>query len=389
MKAESWIEHNLAPRRTQHRERQDRAWPQAGARLERDGRTLINFAGNDYLGLAGDPRLARAAADAALALGTGATASRLVCGTLDLHRDLEARLAVFKGYPAALLFGSGYLACAGVLQAAADRGCVIVLDRLAHASLLDGAALSRARVVRFHHNDPDHARHLLQRTAGARALLVTESVFSMDGDLAPLPELAAVAEAHDALFVVDEAHATGVFGPHGAGLVSAHGLQPRVHAAITTFSKALGGYGGAVTCSAALRTWLVNASRPFIYTTAPPPPVLAAARAALELLAAEPDLGPALLARARTFRDALRADGFDPFQSDSPIVPVRIGNEAPALAVAQRLEAAGFLVVAIRPPTVPDGTARLRISISRAHSDADLQALRAALGDAMRAEGLR
>ena len=276
-----------------------------------------------------------------------------------------------------------------MLQAAADRGCVIVLDRLAHASLLDGAALSRAKVLRFHHNDPDHARHLLQRSAGARALLVTESVFSMDGDLAPLPELAAAAEAHDALFVVDEAHATGVFGPHGAGLVSAHGLQARVHAAITTFSKALGGYGGAGTCSPALRAWLVNASRPFIYTTAPPPPVLAAARTALDVLQAEPELGPALLARARAFRDALRADGFDTFQSDSPLIPVRIGDDSPALAVAHRLEAAGFLVVAIRPPTVPDGTARLRISLSRAHTDADLQGLRAALLEAARAEGLR
>ena len=388
MKTDTWIEDKLAERRTQLRERIDRPWPRAGARIVSGGRTLLNFSSNDYLGLAADPRLARAAAKAALEQGTGATASRLVCGTLDLHRQLEARLATFKGAPAALLFGSGYLASLGILQALADREAVVVLDRLAHASLLDGAQLSRARVVRFQHNDVDHARQLIARAGPARKVLVTESVFSMDGDLAPLADLAAVADQTGAAFVVDEAHATGLFGPRGEGLVAAQALQPKVAAALTTFSKALGGYGAAVTCSPDLRAWMLNAARALIYTTAPPPPSLAAALAALDVLEAEPGVGASVLARARTFRDQLRTDGFDTLASDSAIIPVLVGPDARALALARRLEEAGFLVVAIRPPTVPDGTARLRITITAAHADEDLEALRGALRAAARAEGM-
>ncbi len=381
MNAESFWQRSLEDLRAQHLERADRPWPAAGARLaDPDGRPLVNFAGNDYLGLTAEPALRQAAAQAALDHGPGATASRLVCGTLPVHRELEARLARTKGYPAALLFGSGYLAGLGALPALADRDSVVLLDRLAHASLLDGAVLSRARLLRFRHNDPDHLRALLARLPLAtRKVVVTESVFSMDGDLAPLSELAAVAAEADALLLVDEAHATGVFGPRGAGRIAELGLQSRVHLGLTTFGKALGGAGAALTCSETLRAWLLNRARSFIYTTAPPPAQAASALAALDWLEAHPDAGARLQARATAFRDELRADGFDTLQSASPIVPVLVGDNARALAMARHLEQAGYLVVAIRPPTVPDGTARLRISLTLAHTDADLAGLRAAL----------
>lgn len=334
---------------------------------------LLNFSSNDYLDLAHHPDVVAAAERALRTAGAGATASRLVSGTLPLHEELEARLARLKGYPAALLFGSGYLANLGLLGALLGRGDVVFADRLAHASLMDAAILSRAELQRFRHNDPQHLDALLRKYAGTgRKLVVTESVFSMDGDVAPLPELAAVAQQHGALLLVDEAHATGVFGPGGSGLVHEHKLEAMVNFSMGTLSKALGGYGGFVACSEVLRALLVNRARAFIYTTAPPPAVTGAALGALDVLEKNPGWGADLLRRAAWFRAQLRAAGFDVMQSASQIIPIQVGENARALAVAEQLRAAGLLAIAIRPPTVPEGTARLRLSVTRAHSEADL-----------------
>jgi 8-amino-7-oxononanoate synthase len=360
---EQWIEEELETLRQAQRFRRA-AVPPPG---------LLNFSSNDYLDLAHHPDVIAAAERTLRAAGAGATASRLVSGTLPLHEELEARLARLKGYPAALLFGSGYLANLGILGALVGRGDTVFADRLAHASLMDAAVLSRAALCRFRHNDPQHLDELLQKASGAgRKLVVTESVFSMDGDLAPLPELAAVAQQHGALLLVDEAHATGVCGPGGSGLIREHKLEAAVNLSMGTLSKALGGYGGFVACSAAMRALLVNRARAFIYTTAPPPAAVGAALGALDVLEKNPGWGAELLRRAAAFRGRLRAAGLDVMQSASQIIPVQVGANARALALAEELRAAGLLAIAIRPPTVPEGTARLRLSVTRAHSEGDL-----------------
>lgn len=360
---EQWLEPELEALRQAQRFRRA-VTPPAG---------LLNFSSNDYLDLAHHPDVVAAAERALRAAGAGATASRLVSGTLPLHEELEARLARLKGYPAALLFGSGYLANLGILGALLGRGDAVFADRLAHASLMDAAVLCRAELQRFRHNDAQHLDELLQKYTGTgRKLVVTESVFSMDGDVAPLPDIAAVAQKHGALLLVDEAHATGVFGPGGSGLIREHKLEAAVNFSMGTLSKALGGYGGFVACSVAMRALLVNRARAFIYTTAPPPAVTGAALGALDVLGKNPGWGAELLRRAAAFRAQLRSAGFDVMQSASQIIPVQIGDNARALAVAEQLRAAGLLAIAIRPPTVPEGTARLRLSVTRAHSASDL-----------------
>ena len=370
---ESWMEPELEALQQTHLLRTARAWPEVGGRVRMDGRELLNFSSNDYLNLARHPAVGTAAQRAVQQFGAGATASRLVAGTLPLHEEVEARLAQLKSYPAALLFGSGYLTNAGTIPALVGRDDAIFADRLAHASLLDAAQLSRATLHRYRHHDPQQLDDLLARQGGSgRKLVVTESVFSMDGDLAPLPEIAAVAEQHGALLLVDEAHATGVFGPGGSGLIREHKLEAAVNVAMGTLSKALGGYGGFVACSEILRAWLVNRARAFIFTTAPPPAILGAALGALELLQANPGWGEELLRRAAGFRKKLQAAGLDTMQSASQIIPILVGDNARALALAAGLRERGLLAVAIRPPTVPEGTARLRFSITLAHTEADL-----------------
>lgn len=360
---EQWIEGELAELRQAHRFRRA-ATPASG---------LLNFSSNDYLNLARHPAVVAAAERALHAAGAGATASRLVSGTQPLHEELEARLARLKGYPAALLFGSGYLANLGILGALVGRDDQVFADRLVHASLMDAAVLSRAELLRFRHNDAQHLDELLQKNSGgSRKLVVTESLFSMDGDLAPLPEIAAVAQRHGALLLVDEAHATGVFGPGGSGLIREHKLESAVNLSMGTASKALGGYGGFVACSESMRALLINRARAFIYTTAPPPAAVGAALGALDLLAQNPGWGAKLLCRAGVFRDALRAAGFDVMSSASQIIPIQVGANARTLELAEKLRDAGLLVIAIRPPTVPEGTARLRLSVTLAHNEGDL-----------------
>jgi 8-amino-7-oxononanoate synthase len=345
----------------------------------------LSFCSNDYLGLASHPRLISAATAAAHRDGLGASASRLISGDLTAHRDLEAGLATFVGLPAALVFPTGFQANLGVLTTLAGPQDLVVSDALNHASIIDGCRLARAEVAIYPHADARAAADLLAGGAGyRRRILVTESLFSMDGDAAPLDELARVAHEHDAIFVVDEAHALGVLGPSGRGLCAAAGIVPDV--LVATLGKALGAAGGFVSGERALRSILVNRARSFIYTTALPPPIAAAAAVALELVAGpEGDrLRSRLAAHRRSLGESLaklglatRPTGAGP--AVGPIVPVCLGSEARALAASAMLAERGIFVPAIRPPTVPVGSARLRITLSAAHQDGDLAALVAAL----------
>lgn len=362
---EDWIQPNLIERRKQGLERHAR--PLAAG-------PCLNFAGNDYLNLARNPQVIDRARAALETDGAGSTASRLVTGTFPIHEELEQRLAQKKGYPAALVFGSGFLTNAGVIPVLAGRGDLIFADKLVHASMIDACKLSGAKLVRFAHNDCASLQQRLEQTASstARRLIITESVFSMDGDIAPLKGIAALAEQFGAMLMVDEAHSTGIFGKNGAGLVSELNLQNSVNISMGTISKALGGYGGFIACSTQMRQLLIQSSRAFIYTTAPPPAVIGAALGSLDQLDADPTLGATLLKNAAFFRKRLQAGGLDTLQSESQIVPVLIGDNERTVAIAQALKVQGIIVAAIRPPTVPSGTARLRLSVSLAHSKDDL-----------------
>ena len=388
-KSEAWIDAALANLRARHLDRHITVAGGVGGSFTVGEERWLNFASNDYLDFARHPRLKAAAIQAITTYGVGATASRLVAGTLPLHKELEDRIAQHKGYPAALLFGSGYLTNAGVIPSLIGRHDHAFIDRLAHASIIDAVQRSGAQLHRFAHNDPQALAELLDLHNSGRKLVVTESVFSMDGDLAPLEPMAEVAAQHDALLLVDEAHAGGVFGPGGSGRVAALGLHSRVDLSMGTLSKAIGGYGGYVACSDRLREWLINTARAFIYTTALPPPVLAAADAAFQLLDDQPNLGEKLLKKASTFRQQLQAAGLDTLQSESQIVPVRVADNEAVLRVAQRLKSEHILVGAIRPPTVPPGSARLRLSVTLAHTDADLERTAAAIDKAISEEERR
>lgn len=371
---DAWFERELRELDQRRLLRRTDALPESGGLVTIDGRTYLNLSSNDYLNLAGDKRTALRAETYLRTYGSGATASRLVCGTLTCHAELEERLARHERRPAALLFGSGYLANIGVLSALAGRDDHVFADRLVHASIIDGVTLSRARLHRFRHNNAGHLAGLLETVSGrGKRIIVTESVFSMDGDLAPLVDLAGLADRYDAVLVVDEAHATGVFGPNGAGRVSELGLQDRVDVVVGTLSKALASYGGYVTGSVALREFLVNRARSIIYTTGLPPASVGAALGALDVLEADPTMGETLLTRAADFREALQNAGLDTGPSESQIVPVILGAESDVLNLSAALRAAGVLGVAIRPPTVPSGTARLRLSATLAHTPSDLK----------------
>ncbi|MFA7429175.1 MAG: 8-amino-7-oxononanoate synthase [Rhodospirillaceae bacterium] len=356
--------------------------------VERDGRALINLASNDTLGLARHPALIARAMEWTERFGTGATASRLVCGTFSLHAELEDRLAALKGTESALIFNSGFQANAGVLAAltgseATGGTPLVYTDRLNHASMHEGLQTAGVRQIRFRHNDLGHLTDLLRRDAATHGprFIITESVFSMDGDRADLGGLADLAEQFGAFLYVDEAHATGVLGPHGAGLCAEHGVRGRVDLVMGTFGKALGGFGAYIACSRTVRDWLVSRCAAFIYSTALPPPVLGVIDAALDLL---PDLDAErarVLAHAERVRGALNANGIDTLASTTHIVPAVLGDEATALKAQSRLEAAGILAIAIRPPTVPPGTSRLRLSLSAAHTDADIDTVIAALAE--------
>jgi 8-amino-7-oxononanoate synthase len=357
-----------------------------GAQLRVGGRELVNFSSNDYLALAADPRLARAAAGAARRYGCGAGASPLVSGHLPPLRRLERDLAAWEGTEAALVFASGYAANLAAVTALADAGDAVFSDELNHASLIDGCRLSRARRFVYRHRDLDHLHDLLRREGAAarRRLIVSDTVFSMDGDLAPLAGLVDLAARHDALLLIDEAHATGVLGDAGRGLTDSlppGACDPDRVVKVGTLSKALGAQGGFVCGTRRLVELLVNRARPYIFSTALAPPVAAAACRAVALVRSEPERRRRVLGLADLLRAELRVRGRDCGESRCQIVPVIVGDAAAAMRVSARLEECGLLAPAIRPPSVPEGTARLRISVTAGHTEDDVKRLAEALAD--------
>ncbi len=368
----SWMDDELEERRRRglYRRRRPVASSQ-GPRVTIGGKEFLNFSSNDYLNLAADARLAQAACRAARRFGCGAGASPLVSGHLAPLRALERDLAEWEGTEAALVFASGFAANLALVSSLAGRGDAVFSDELNHASLIDGCRLGRARIFVYQHRDADHLADLLRRERGKarRRLIVSDSVFSMDGDLAPLPALYDIAGRHDAVLLLDEAHATGVLGPTGRGAVelfpSPSNLDPEQVIRVGTLSKALGAQGGFVSGSRRLVRWLVNVARPYVYSTALAPPAAAAARQAVAIVRSEPDRRRHLLALAARLGAAV------------PIVPVIVGTPGAALRLSRRLRRQGLLVPAIRPPSVPDGTARLRISLTAGHTMEDVERLAA------------
>jgi 8-amino-7-oxononanoate synthase len=355
-----------------------------GAHVRLGGCDLVNFSSNDYLNLAADPRLARAAARAARRYGTGAGASPLVSGRLPPLRALEHDLARWEETEAALVFSSGFAANLAAVGALAGKADAVFSDAANHASLIDGCRLSRARVHVYRHRDLDHLADLLasEGVKARRRLIVSDSVFSMDGDLAPARELRRLAERFDALLVLDEAHATGVLGRQGRGMTDEWTAAERSSdrlVKVGTLSKALGSQGGFVCGSRQLVRWLVNHARPYVFSTALAPPAAAAALAALRILAEEPERRERLLRLAEGLRRELRGLGCAVGDSRCQIVPVIVGDARRAVALSRRLEEEGLLVPAIRPPSVPEGTSRLRISLSAGHTAEDIQKLVVAL----------
>ena len=348
--------------------------------LRLDGRELVNFGSNDYLGLTHDPRLA-AAVVAVARDGCGAGASPLVTGRTALHEQLERRLAEFEGTEAALLFASGYAANVGTVAALAGREDAIFSDAKNHASIIDGCRLSRSNVHVYPHRDYEALERLL-RDAGAyrRRLIATESVFSMDGDLAPLVELANLAQCHECMLLVDEAHATGVFGTLGRGLAEQLGIEDRVDVRVGTLSKALGSSGGFVCGKQTLVDWLANRARTYVFSTASPPAFCAAGIVALNLVRDEPSRRVTLLERSAMLRGRLRDEGWPTHPGGSQIIPLVIGEAAEAVRLSVQLRQMGVLVPAIRPPSVPQGESLLRISLSWAHSEPMIEQLLLVLG---------
>ena len=341
-----------------------------------DDRKVLNFCSNDYLGLANDARIKAAAIASIKKDGFGSGASRLVCGNMSAHADLEERLAVLKNTEASLLFSSGYMANTGIIPALVGRGDIVLCDRLNHASIIDGILLSRAQMKRYAHADMDALEGELKKASGfKRRLIVTDSVFSMDGDRAPLTAISALAKRYGAWLMVDEAHAFGVLGPRGMGLVEELGLSADVQVQMGTLSKAAGCFGAYVCGSAVLKESLINHSRSFIYTTAMPPSVAAAALAAVDIIVAETGRRGQLLDNAQYVRQGLKDMNCDTLNSTTPIIPIMIGEADSAVDVSQKLFEQGIFVSAIRPPTVPANTARLRITVTSGHTRKDLDRL--------------
>ncbi len=352
------------------------------------GRPVLLLCSNNYLGLADHPQVREAAAEAAIRWGAGAGASRLISGSMEPHRELEAKLAGFKGYGAALLFGSGYLANTGTIAALAGRDEVVFSDELNHASIVDGCRLSRAETFVYRHADLEHLAWGLSEAGGRASLIVTDGVFSMDGDVAPLGALLELARRHGCRLMVDEAHATGAVGPGGRGSVSAAGLSGEVDVVVGTLGKALGSYGAYICAGAETVELLINTARPFIFSTAPPPPALGAAAMALELLEAEPERVEQLRAAADTLRAALVAEGLAPTRSSTQIVPVEVGDAETTMELSERALERGVFAQGIRPPTVPEGTSRLRFTVMATHSAEELARAAREVGAAAREVGL-
>ena len=383
--AERWAREELAElgRRGLLRSLEALTSPQ-GPVVRIGGQSLVNFSSNDYLGLAADPRIARALAAGLERWGVGAGASRLVVGDTEAHRRLEARLGAFEGTEAVLLLNGGYPGNLGLVQALVGRGDLVVSDAFNHASLVDGCRLSRAEIAVVPHRDVGAFDRALGRDGFRRKLVVTDAVFSMDGDLAPLPELAEVCARAGAALLVDEAHATGVLGARGSGLCEAAGVQPDVR--MGTLGKALGGFGAYAATSRAVADLLVNRARSVVFSTTLPPALCEALVVAVDLVENDRELRPRLWRNVRRFVEGLQALGL-PAEARSAIVPVVLGTPGRALRAAGFLRERGFLVKPIRPPTVPEGTSRLRFALSAGHTEAQIDRALQALEEA-RAHGL-
>ncbi len=379
---DSWLEGERARREREALERRLQATERPAEPIAfRGGARLVNLSSNNYLGLAGHPALIEAAARGA-AGGAGAGSSRLVAGNDPATAALEEKIATFKGAEAALVVGSGYLANVGAIAALCDRDTDIFLDRLDHASIVDGARLSGAELNRYRHRDLDHLAGLLAKSGAARKLIVTDTVFSMDGDTAPLRELVELKDRYGALLLADDAHGGGVFGPRGEGYAHELGLADRVDLTVGTFSKAFGVYGAYISAGRLLVDHLVSTCRTLIYSTALPPAVIAAIDTSLDLVAEADDRRRDLRAKSERFRSRLAELGFDTGDSTTQIIPALIGSSERALALARALEERGVLAVAIRPPTVPAGGERIRFSLMATHDDADLELALEALAQA-------
>jgi 8-amino-7-oxononanoate synthase len=356
-----------------------------GPRILLDGKPVLLLCSNNYLGLADHPRVREAAAEAAMRWGVGAGASRLVSGTMTIHRRLEERLAAFAGSEACVLFGSGYLANQGAIGALAGPGDTIFSDELNHASIIDGCRLSRAEIVVYRHGDVGHLDWLARRHGGnGRRLIVTDSVFSMDGDLAPLTEIVELAREHGARTIVDDAHAVGVLGPGGRGAVAQAELEGEIDIVVGTLGKALGSYGAYACARAETIRYLINTARPFIFSTAPPPPAVAGALAALELLEERPHRVQRLRSNARVLRRALAAEGCPTEDVEMHIVPLIVGEERATMRLCEAALAGGVFAQAIRPPTVAAGTSRLRLAVMASHTADELRHAARVIGDGAR-----
>ena len=360
-----------------------------GPRVLLNGKPVLLLCSNNYLGLADHPRVRQAAADAAMRWGAGAGASRLISGNMTIHRRLEERIAEFKHSEACVLFGSGYLANTGIIQALAREGDVVFSDALNHASIVDGCRLAGARTFVYDHRDMEHLEWGLREAGGRGALIVTDGVFSMDGDIAPLAEIVELAHRNDARVMVDDAHGLGALGPGGRGSVAAAGLEDEVDVVVGTLGKTLGSYGAYACTSRTMAKWLVNTARTLIFSTALPPPAVAAAGAALELLAEEPRRVDRLQRNASIVREALSDHGIRTGDSTTQILPLVVGDADDAVRVCERALEKGVFAQAIRPPTVPEGSSRLRLAVMGSHTRAELQdaagvlaaALHAVVGD--------
>jgi len=352
-----------------------------------DGAELFDFSSNDYLALSGHPKLKEASKSAVDSLGVSASASRLLSGDLKIHHQLEDRVAEFKGKESALVFNSGYQANIGIISALYDKSDAIFCDRLSHASIIDAVRQSGAKLVRFSHNDLDHLESLLKKESQKfkNRLVVTETVFSMDGDKPSLKELVDIKDRYNCFLMVDEAHATGIFGPNGAGVVEEQGLSDQIELIMGTFSKALGSFGGYLACSEKVKQYLINSCRSFIYSTALPPAVIAADIEAVNIVRDEPLRRKTLLANADYFRTRLREEGFD-VKGSSQIVPLVVADTDRVSHLSLQLQQSGYWVLPIRPPTVPQGQARLRFSLTYHHTRQVLEELANRIVEVMQSE---
>ena len=344
-----------------------------GPRVLLNGKPVLLLCSNNYLGLADHPRVREAAADAAMRYGVGAGASRLVSGNMTIHRRLEEKLADFKGSSACVLFGSGYLANVGIVQALARRGDVVFSDELNHASIVDGCRLAGAEVFVYDHCDVEHLAWGLREADGRGSLIVTDGVFSMDGDVAPLEQIVELAKRYDARVMVDEAHATGAMGPGGRGSVAAAGLESEVDIVAGTLGKALGSYGAYACCDRTMAKYLVNMARTLIFSTALPPPAVAGAMAALDLLRDQPGRVDKLQRNSAVLRDALAAEGMDTGGSETQILPLIVGDADAAVKASESALEGGVFAQAIRPPTVPAGSSRIRLAVMASHTKSELK----------------